>query len=118
MKAHHIPFIETGYFSELMSDYLTDKKELQSFHSGIPSFKNLYKQAVKKKKAYPREIRKTLCKSLRQQYSEIEMGTAVDENLQLLENDNTLTVTTGHQLCLMTGPLYFIYKIVSTLKLC
>ena len=118
MKAHHIPFVDTGYFSDLMCDYLTDKKELQSFHSGIPSFENLYQQALIKKKAYPPEIRKTLCKSIRQQYSEMEIGTAVVKNLQLLENENTLTVTTGHQLCLMTGPLYFIYKIVSTLKLC
>ena len=46
------------------------------------------------------------------------MSSSVAENLQLIENENTLTVTTGHQLCLMTGPLYFIYKIVSTIKLC
>lgn len=117
MKAHHIPFIETGYFSELMCDYLNDKKELQAFHSGVPSFKNLYKQALKKKKAFPAEIRKTLCERLRSQYSAVEISSSVTKNLQLLENENTLTVTTGHQLCLMTGPLYLIYKIVSTIKL-
>jgi len=118
MKAHHIPFIDTGYFSELMCDYLNDKKELQLFHSGVPSFKNLYQQALKKKKAFSPRIRKTLCETLNQQYRDIEMSSSVAENLQVLENENTLTVTTGHQLCLMTGPLYFIYKIVSTIKLC
>lgn len=118
MKAHHIPLIETGYFSELMCDYLNDKKELQSFHSGFPSFENLYKQALKKRKAFSPKIRKTLCETLNHQYSEIEMSSSVAENLQLLENENTMTVTTGHQLCLMTGPLYFIYKIVSVIKLC
>lgn len=118
MKAHHIPFVETGYFSDLMCDYLSDKKELQSFHSGLPSFENLYEQALKKSKLFSPQIRQTLCDRLRSQYSSIQMSSSVAENLQLLENKNTLTVTTGHQLCLMTGPLYFIYKIVSTIKLC
>ena len=118
MKAHNIPFTETGYFSDLMCDYLNDKKELASFHSGVPSFENLYHQASTKKGFYPSETRKTLCKTLYYQYTGLDVGTEVTENLQLLENDNTFTVTTGHQLCLMTGPLYFIYKIVSTIKLC
>lgn len=118
MKAHQIPFIETRFFSGLMCDYLNNKKELQPFHSGIPSFENLYQQSLKKKKAFSSEIRKTLCKTLNKQYSAIEFSSSIAENLQLLEHENTLTVTTGHQLCLMTGPLYFIYKIVSTIKLC
>lgn len=118
MKAHSIPFVETVYFSSLMCDYLNDKKELRSFHSGIPTLENLKRQALIKQKAFPIDIRKTLCESISQQYEELEMGTAVTDNIKLLENQNTLTVTTGHQLCLMTGPLYFIYKIVSTIKLC
>ena len=118
MKAHHIPFFETGYFSSLICDYLSDKKELQSFHSGIPNDENLYQQALTKRKAFPAEMRAALCEYLRQQYSELEMGSKVAQNIQLLGKQNTLTVTTGHQLCLMTGPLYFIYKIVSTIKLC
>jgi bacillithiol biosynthesis cysteine-adding enzyme BshC len=34
-----------------------------------------------------------------------------------LKEDNTFTVTTGHQLNLFTGPLYFLYKIISTINL-
>ena len=58
MKAHQIPFIETGFFSGLMCDYLNNKKELQAFHSGIPSFENLYQQSLKKKMRFPQRLEK------------------------------------------------------------
>ena len=38
-------------------------------------------------------------------------------NIQSIAQENTFTVATGHQLCLFIGPLYFIYKIISTLNL-
>src|SRR5690554_3043535 len=40
------------------------------------------------------------------------------ENLEKFESDNTVTITTGHQLNLFTGPLYFFYKILQTIKCC
>ncbi|MFN6946877.1 MAG: bacillithiol biosynthesis cysteine-adding enzyme BshC, partial [Cytophagaceae bacterium] len=39
------------------------------------------------------------------------------ENIELLKDAKTFTVTTGHQLNLMTGPLYFIYKILTAIRL-
>src|SRR5690606_31940934 len=39
------------------------------------------------------------------------------KNIELLKSEKTFTVTTGHQLCLFTGPSYFIYKIISTINL-
>jgi bacillithiol biosynthesis cysteine-adding enzyme BshC len=35
----------------------------------------------------------------------------------MLKDSNTFTVVTGHQLNLFTGPLYFLYKIISTINL-
>lgn len=37
--------------------------------------------------------------------------------IDALKESNTFTVTTGHQLSLYTGPLYFIYKIFHVIKL-
>ena len=39
------------------------------------------------------------------------------QNIELLEKENTFTITTGHQLNLFTGPLYFLYKIISAINL-
>ncbi|MBK7855821.1 MAG: bacillithiol biosynthesis BshC [Bacteroidetes bacterium] len=41
----------------------------------------------------------------------------VNKNINLLADEKTFTVTTGHQLSLLTGPLYFIYKILTAIKL-
>ena len=56
-----------------------------------------------------------LVKQLTTQYN--LAGIDVPSNVSLLKNENTYTVTTGHQLCLLGGPQYFIHKIISTIKL-
>ena len=37
--------------------------------------------------------------------------TLIQNNIKSLKLEQTFTVTTGHQLCLFTGPLFFLYKI-------
>ena len=71
-----------------------------------------------KKEHYSKQSRIVLVKALNSQYAKMTPEKAVIKNLKLLANENTFTVTTGHQLCLMTGPIYFIYKIISTINLC
>jgi bacillithiol biosynthesis cysteine-adding enzyme BshC len=39
------------------------------------------------------------------------------ENLQLLQLENTYTVTTGHQINFLLGPWYVMHKVLSTVKL-
>ena len=60
---------------------------------------------------------KLLSKVLMDQYKGISEIKKVSDNIKSIEDVNTYTVTTGHQLNIFTGPLYVIYKIVSTIKL-
>ena len=117
MKAQYLPLRDTGFVSGLICDYLEGVQGLKAYHNGVPSFENLYRQALKKKASYPSDIRSSLCNVLSMQYKGVETSPKVVEHIKLLEKKTTLTVTTGHQLCLMTGPLYFFYKIISTIKL-
>ena len=54
---------------------------------------------------------------LKDQYRNLAVTEATTENINSLENEETFTITTGHQLNLFTGPLYFLYKIISTINL-
>ncbi|MEJ7661465.1 MAG: bacillithiol biosynthesis BshC [Hymenobacter sp.] len=69
-------------------------------------------------------MRQRLVADLRAQYAELSglngadaVPPAVAANLDLLARDTTFTITTGHQLNLLTGPLYFVYKMVTAIKL-
>lgn len=119
MKAEQIPFAKTNSFSQLMLDYLSEKEELKGFYQLTPSIENLGIQA--NSRTFSKEKREILSQQLFAQYEEagikLKDNSKVKQQIDLLLDENTFTITTGHQLCLMGGPLYFIYKIVSILKL-
>jgi bacillithiol biosynthesis cysteine-adding enzyme BshC len=48
----------------------------------------------------------------------MKISAAVSANLELLKNAKTFTITTGHQLNIFTGPLFFIYKIAAVINAC
>ena len=60
--------------------------------------------------------RKVLKEALSNQYGSLEVSDTIQQNLQLLEDSKTFTLTTGHQLNIFTGPLYFIYKIATVVN--
>ena len=59
----------------------------------------------------------TLVDVLKKQNQAINLSDLTQSNIESLESTDTFTITTGHQLCIFTGPLYFLYKIVSTINL-
>ncbi|MFZ9004514.1 MAG: bacillithiol biosynthesis cysteine-adding enzyme BshC [Robiginitalea sp.] len=117
MHSEGIPFKETGFFSRLILDYLDQLPELNPFYGRFPAMKAFEGQIEEKGMHFPLTHRKVLCEVLNDQYASLEISNATREYLEKLQEPNTFTVVTGHQLNLFTGPLYFIYKILSTIKL-
>ena len=117
MKAHYIPYNSLNIFSKLIEDYLKENKNLKPYISSFPSLDSINHFSKIKLKNYSRNNRSKLIEVLIKQYSKINSSKEVKNNLNLLTKKNSVTITTGHQLSLMTGPLYFIYKIVSVIKL-
>ena len=118
MKITQIPFQKTGFFSKTMHDYLDKNKNIQPFYNNFPDISGFHNQIEEKQKSYRLQTRLTLVHALKKQYTFCETSEKTNENIELLKQRNTFTITTGHQLNLFTGPLYFLYKIISTINLC
>ena len=54
---------------------------------------------------------------MKEQNANFSLSKKTKNNIDTILNKNTFTITTGHQLCLFTGPLYFIYKIITAINL-
>lgn len=117
MPTDRISYSETNNFSPLILDYLAQKPNLKSFYKRFPEIDNFQEQIEEKKRSYPKDIRDSLVDTLEEQYKGFSVSQETAAHIELLKQENTFTVTTGHQLNLFTGPLYFLYKIISTIKL-
>lgn len=115
MKKHCVNLKETGQFSDFFLDYMDGREELKPFYTHAPSIDS-FSDAIKAK-TFGKDKRELLVSQLENQYQGIEIHENVKSNIEILASDQTFSVTTGHQLNLFTGPLYFIYKIVSTINL-
>lgn len=105
----------TGAFSKLVVDYLNNEPALEKFYSFRPDLAGIKKAIESKSKN--KINRKLLVDQLKAQYVAIKTSDKVLNNIKLLADENTFTVCTAHQPNVLTGPLYFIYKIVHVIKL-
>jgi bacillithiol biosynthesis cysteine-adding enzyme BshC len=115
MKKHCVELDQTGQFSPFFLDYITGKEQLKPFYAHAPSIES-FKNAIQQKN-FSSDQRAILLEALRKQYQGIELSEVSKTALESISDPKTFTVTTGHQLNLFTGPLYFIFKIVSTINL-
>ena len=110
-----IPYDQTNSFSKIVIDYLQSSDQLKPFYSFAPAVDGI-KNAIDKKKDH--KINRSLLKEqLKKQYATTAAKESVQKNIDLLEQGNTFSICTAHQPNLFTGPLYFMYKILHTIKL-
>ena len=100
-----------------MTDYLEQKESIQPFYNNYPDINGFEKQIAEKGNSFSKEHREVLVAALNNQYTKVDVSEETQANIDLLLETNAFTVTTGHQLNLFTGPLYFLYKIISAINL-
>lgn len=109
-----IDFNHIDSIPQLVKDFLGGKLDFAT--TKVFNTDHIARQIEEKAKSYSSEVRKDLHESLSVQLSKYDLSAVQLKNLDLLKQDNTFTVTTGHQLNLFTGPVFFIYKILQTIK--
>ena len=116
-QKQNIPLTITDLFSSLFSDYISQSSQVKSFYNGHFSLKDFSKYLKTNEFDY---LNRTVLVNALNNQSQLASNTSSlsKANIALLQKGTTYTITTGHQLCLFTGPLYFIYKIASTINLC
>ncbi len=110
------PFGEVPQFSTRDKAYTLNDERLNSFSKYAVSL-TAFKEVIADRKRFPVD-RGLLVKTLLHQYAEYGMNTSSSVALiKSFGSENTFSVITAHQPSLFTGPLYFVYKILSTIHL-
>jgi bacillithiol biosynthesis cysteine-adding enzyme BshC len=115
---------EIGQFSQLVKDYVgrfNDSPVKNFFLLPPGDFSDRFKQFATKRSAAwatAAEQRATLVKLLGEQHeSNGTRNVAVQANLDRLGKSNAVAIVTGQQVGIFGGPLYSLYKILTTIKL-
>mgnify|MGYP006266510623 CR=1 FL=1 len=109
------PFDKIPQISDRDLAYTNADERLQPFFKYAPNLDGF--RQVLQDKQLDEGHRKVLVEVLQEQYEGKTVSALTQKRIEALAEERTFTVTTAHQPSLFTGPLYYIYKIISTLNL-
>ncbi|MBI5917479.1 MAG: bacillithiol biosynthesis cysteine-adding enzyme BshC [Bacteroidetes bacterium] len=115
MKIIKLPYPQIPQLTSSDLAYIEEVTALRPFYKYPVSIES-FRQVIKDKKQEPTD-RKTLVQVLKSQYANLSPGVLTLENIDKLADEKTFTLVTAHQPSLFTGPLYYIFKIVSVINL-
>ncbi len=115
MKAQCLPFHQIPHTTQLFSDFLSWSPSIQPFFSRSPHFSTWAKDETPAV-SYDLTRRKRVADILERQNRAWEASPKTLENIARLRNGASAVVT-GQQVGLFGGPLFSIFKALSTVKL-
>jgi bacillithiol biosynthesis cysteine-adding enzyme BshC len=107
---------DLGAFPDLFVDYCTDYDAVAPFYPGDWRDPAARRGAAERAAARPVD-RDAVADVLADQNAAWGSGNATQQNVDALRDPETVAIVTGQQVGLFTGPLYTIYKTITTLQL-
>lgn len=114
MDATEISFLDIDSIPKLIKDFL--QQTVPESESAFFNMQNAEKSMREKGSYFSSEKRTLLSNVFREQYEGFNLAEKQQQNIDLLHKQTTYTIVTGHQLNLFSGPSFFIYKILQTIK--
>jgi bacillithiol biosynthesis cysteine-adding enzyme BshC len=111
-----VPFSEMQQFPALFTAYCTNYDAVADFYAGDFRTPADRAAAAERTASYTRD-RDTLADTLLEQNERWGLPDPVRVNINALRQPDSVAVVTGQQVGLLTGPLYTIYKTITTLQL-
>ena len=114
VKRTLVDYHQAGFYSNLVQDYLDGNDFLSAFIQCPPKAEavtGLFDRAQ-----LNADQRMLLSATIKRQYEEAGISTA-GLPIEALKDEGTFTVCTGHQLCILGGPLFMLYKLLTTINL-
>lgn len=108
--------VSAGGFSELFFDYVYEFTEVHKFYRYDFRNSHSYQTILEKLTGQPVD-RATLTRVLTDQNTLFGSPQKTFEHIALLERPTTFAVVTGQQVGLFGGPLYTVFKTITTIKL-
>ncbi len=115
-KINKISFNDIESIPQLVKDFL--HQNIEGFENHTFSLDHFKQQIHLKKDSFSSKKREILFEVFESQLSELTLSSKQRENIDHLKQPDTFTITTGHQLNLFSGPVFFVYKILQTIKTC
>jgi bacillithiol biosynthesis cysteine-adding enzyme BshC len=116
---HTISFEQSAFYSKQVIDYLKGKPELQPFYAYSPDLSGI--KQCSENRTFGATQRKVLVDQLHAHYTQsgiqLHVTDKVHQQLEALNQSTTFTVTTGHQLCVLGGPLFVLAKAMHVIRL-
>ncbi len=102
---------------ELLKKFISGDKKVLKYINSFYNHENVKIQSENKSKNFSNEQREVLVKTIKKQYSKIDISELTLKNINSLLESNTFCITSGHQLNLFTGPFMVILKIAQVINI-